>query len=160
MSKKISILLLLISLVTLSSCLKNEETYCNPPVVNIPEEEKTILDDFIFSNKIDADLHQSGFYYKISSEGDGTSPVYCSDIRVNYEGMLSDFATFDQGNDISFNLLDLIPGWALGIPLIKKNGIITLYLPPSMAYGSTGIPNKIPGNAITIFKIELLEVKK
>lgn len=154
------LMLIFISLITLNSCNKNEETYCNPPVVTVPEEEKSVLDDYIFTNKIDADLHHTGFYYKISSEGDGKSPTYCSNIRVNYEGMLSDNSTFDKGNDATFNVLDLIPGWAIGIPLIKEKGIVTLYLPPSMAYGATGIPNKIPGNAITIFKIELLKVLK
>ncbi len=160
MAKKILLFLLFANVVLLNSCLKKEQDNCIPPIVNIPEEEITTLHDFILTNKIDADYNHSGFYYKISSIGDGKESGYCSNIRVNYEGMLSDYETFDKGNDISFNLSDLIPGWTLGIPLIKENGIITLYLPPSMAYGSTGIPNKIPANAITIFKIELLDVKK
>ena len=64
---------------------------------------------------------------------------------------------FDSGNNVQFNLSGLIIGWQEGIPLIAPGGSITLYLPPSLAYGSTAV-GSIPANSILVFTIDLLAV--
>jgi len=78
-------------------------------------------------------------------------------VVVNYVGKLTNGTIFDSGNNVSFSLGGLITGWQEGIPLIAPGGSITLYLPPSLAYGSRAT-GSIPANSNLIFKIDLKSV--
>ena len=64
---------------------------------------------------------------------------------------------FDSGNGVSFGLNQLIVGWQEGIPLIAPGGSITLYLPPSLAYGAQA-QQGIPANSILVFQIDLIRI--
>ncbi len=124
-----------------------------------PANEITALENYLGQNNIVATKHPRGFYYKIDSLGTGDFiTTLCSTVKVLYKGSLTNGQVFDQtsGSARSFTLSNLIQGWQTGIPLIKKNGKIKLYLPPSLGYGSKGTGG-IPGNAILIFEIELVD---
>ena len=115
------------------------------------------LKQYIDTNKISATEDSRGFYYTIESPGSGAKPTVSSNVTVNYVGKLTNGNTFDSGKAVSFNLKDLIVGWQYGIPLIAPGGSITLYLPPTLAYGSQD-QNGIPANSVLIFKIDLIRV--
>ncbi len=140
------------------SCKKDEDGGCNITVAAAPAQETTTLQQYLDDNGIVAEQHEKGFFYIITDPGSGKQPDACSDVRVNYIGRLKNGDIFDQANNISFGLSGLIGGWQAGIPLIKAGGKISLYLPPSHGYGSQG-SSSVPPNAITIFTIDLLEVK-
>ena len=108
-----------------------------------------------------------GFYYKIDQAGSGTAPTISSKVTLFYKGYLTNGTVFDQtgtaanfesGNAVTFPLNQLIPGWQIGLPLIKPGGKITLYLPPTLGYGAYGAGSSIPGNAALIFEISLVAV--
>ena len=84
-------------------------------------------------------------------------PTVSSNVTVNYTGKLTNGNTFDSGKGVSFGLNQLITGWQYGIPLIAPGGSITLYLPPSLAYGSRATVD-IPANSVLIFTIDLVRV--
>jgi FKBP-type peptidyl-prolyl cis-trans isomerase FkpA len=147
-------------LTLLVSCAKEDGNFCDTPIINITEANATTLKEYVSEHFPNALLHSSGFYYTISADGKGKNPGECFNVVVNYEGLLTNGKVFDKASRASFNANDLIPGWKIGIPLIKEKGIITLILPPEHAYGSKGVQDIIPSNAITIFKIELLEILK
>ena len=115
------------------------------------------LDEYIKTNKISATADSRGFYYTIQAPGSGAKPTATSNVTVNYTGKLTNGNTFDSGKGVSFNLRDLITGWQYGIPLIAPGGSITLYLPPSLAYGSRATGD-IPANSVLIFTIDLIRV--
>ncbi|WP_460635333.1 FKBP-type peptidyl-prolyl cis-trans isomerase [Larkinella harenae] len=142
-----------------SSCLRNEQTPCDPaiPATKAPESEIAALKQYIETNKISAVADEHGFYYSIQNAGSGNKPTVCSSVTVNYVGKLTTGSTFDSGNGVSFGLNQLILGWQQGIPLIAPGGSITLYLPPSLAYGSQA-QSGIPANSILIFTIDLVQV--
>lgn len=107
-----------------------------------------------------------GFFYKITTSGAGTAPTLTSKVTLYYKGYLTSGKVFDQtgttanyeaGSPVTFTLNQLIPGWQLGLPLIKPGGKITLYLPASLGYGPYG-QGDIPGNAALIFEITLVSV--
>ena len=141
------------------SCQQAGDSACNPAPVTTeaPQAEVTALKQFIDTNKINATADSRGFYYTIKSPGSGTKPTVCSDVTVNYVGKLTNGNTFDSGNGVSFGLNQLIVGWQEGIPLVAAGGSITLYLPPSLAYGSAA-QDGIPANSILLFTIDLVRV--
>ncbi|MBO0933200.1 FKBP-type peptidyl-prolyl cis-trans isomerase [Fibrella aquatilis] len=143
-----------------TGCKQADQTPCNAATVTIkaPDTEIATLKKYIDDNKIAATADGRGFYYSIQSTGAGTKPTVCSTVTVNYSGKLTNNSTFDSGNGVTFGLSQLIIGWQEGIPLVAPGGSITLYLPPSLAYGSAA-QNGIPANSILIFKIDLLKVE-
>lgn len=132
---------------------------CTLPAVTTkaPQAETTALKQYLDANGIMATADERGFYYIIHSAGSGTKPTICSNVTVNYTGKLITGTTFDSANGISFDLNRLIVGWQEGIPLIAPGGSITLYLPPSLAYGSQA-QTGIPANSILVFRIDLVKV--
>ena len=144
------------------ACAKKNCDYKDDGVV-APVSEQTAVKHYLDSLGITATLHPRGFYYKINSGGSGGAPGECSQITVTYTGQLINGTIFDQ-QPASFvtQLSNLIDGWQLGVPLIQKGGEISLYIPPSLGYGSQSVNttnSTIPPYSILIFDIHLLDVQ-
>ncbi|UHG90749.1 FKBP-type peptidyl-prolyl cis-trans isomerase [Spirosoma oryzicola] len=148
-----------LSLIWLMSSCQSADGPCDATAVTIsaPQSETTALKQYIDSNHIKATADKRGFYYTIQSPGSGAKPTVCDNVTVNYKGQLTNGSTFDSGDDVSFGLNQLIVGWQEGIPLVAPGGSLTLYLPPSLAYGSQE-QSGIPANSILIFKIDLIKI--
>jgi FKBP-type peptidyl-prolyl cis-trans isomerase FkpA len=155
MKKLLLIVLSIVSIAT--SCRKEEDKRCPDVTVTAPASEVANLKAYLQTNNITAVEDPRGFFYTIDAAGSGTKPTACSGVIVNYVGRLTNGTTFDSGTNVSFNLGGLITGWQEGIPLIGTGGSITLYLPPSLAYGSRSA-GSIPPNSNLIFKIDLKAV--
>jgi FKBP-type peptidyl-prolyl cis-trans isomerase FkpA len=71
-----------------------------------------------------------------------------------------DGTVFDQTTTqpLNFPLGNVIVGWQIGVPLIKKGGKIRLLIPSGYGYGQGG-SGKIPSNAVLDFDIELVDVQ-
>ena len=140
-------------------CQPADKAPCTLTIVTTkaPQAESSTLKQYIEANHILATADARGFYYTIQSAGSGPKPTACSNVTVNYAGTLTNGKTFDSATGISFDLNQLIVGWQEGIPLLAPGGSITLYLPPSLAYGSQA-QNDIPANSILVFKIDLVQV--
>jgi FKBP-type peptidyl-prolyl cis-trans isomerase FkpA len=150
------LLLILLLPVFVFSCKKENDT-CPEVNAKAPDAEIAALRTFMTSNAITATEDARGFFYTIDIAGTGSKPTACSAVSVNYSGKLTNGTQFDTGTNVSFNLSQLIVGWQLGIPLVNAGGTITLYLPPSFAYGPNAV-NGIPANSILIFTVKLNQV--
>ncbi len=150
---------LLFLALTAASCQQAERSPCTQATITTkaPDEEIAALKQFIESGHIAAKADDRGFYYTIDAAGSGPKPTACSNVTVNYAGKLTNGKTFDSASGISFDLGQLIIGWQEGIPLLSPGGSVTLYLPPTLAYGSQE-QNGIPANSILVFKIDLIKV--
>jgi FKBP-type peptidyl-prolyl cis-trans isomerase len=51
----------------------------------------------------------------------------------------------------------VIPGWTEALQLMNEGSKYTLIIPPDLAYGPQG-NQRIPGNSVLLFEVELLEV--
>jgi FKBP-type peptidyl-prolyl cis-trans isomerase FklB len=106
----------------------------------------------------------SGVQYSISKTGPagGVSPKPEDEVRVNYEGGLTNGEVFDssyqRGQPEVFQLGGLIGAWVEALQLMKPGDEWMLYVPPEQGYGVEGSPPKIPPNSVLVFKIELLGV--
>ena len=146
--------LIFLFLAVLASCKKDSHKDCPPVTVTAPAPEVDSLRKYISSNSITATEDPRGFFYSISGAGSGDKPTTCNAVTVNYAGKFTNGTQFETANNVSFDLSYLITGWQEGIPLIATGGSITLYLPPSLAYGAAG-SGSIPPNSILIFDIDL-----
>jgi FKBP-type peptidyl-prolyl cis-trans isomerase FkpA len=152
---KRSVWVLFACVIATVSCKKKDN--CPEVTVTAPASEVTNLRAYIQANNINAVEDPRGFFYVITAAGTGDKPTPCSNVTVNYVGKLTSGSTFDAHNNASFNLGGLILGWQEGIPLVANGGSITLYLPPSLAYGSQA-QTGIPANSNLVFQIDVKAV--
>lgn len=151
------------------SCKKNEPMQCaySAPGSVATTAEISYLQNYITTNNINAIQHASGVFYTIVNPGMGSSPTVCSNITVKYVGNILGGGVFDSNTSVTgvkFELGRLILGWQRVLPILKTGGSITLYIPPSLGYGSTAINDNngnilIPANSYLKFDIELLDVQ-
>lgn len=97
--------------------------------------------------------------------GGGVEAKSGSHVYVDYIGTLEDGTKFDSSYDrgvpIDFVLGSgrVIPGWEKGIEGMRVGGTRKLVIPPSMAYGESGIGGVIPPNATLLFEVKLVDIK-
>ena len=162
--KSILVSFIILSTVFISCSKDNTCNQADSPVV-APAGEVANVEAYLTSAGITgAQKHPSGFYYKITQQGTGAAVVnLCSVVFVKYSGRLTNGTYFDPTTpgtmrSTSFELGGVIDGWQKGIPLISSGGKITLYIPPSLGYGSNA-NGSIPANSILIFDVELVSVQ-
>jgi FKBP-type peptidyl-prolyl cis-trans isomerase FkpA len=155
-------LLFFVSLVMLfASCEKSkDQTNCTANNTGVPTAaEIASVQAYLTSKSITATQDPGGFFYIITAPGTGATPSLSSKVTVKYAGSLENGTVFDQNTTgATFTLSGLILGWQRGLPLIKKGGSITLFLPPSLGYGCSSA-GAIPPGSNLIFTIELVDVQ-
>uniref|UniRef100_A0A3P9HJC3 peptidylprolyl isomerase n=1 Tax=Oryzias latipes TaxID=8090 RepID=A0A3P9HJC3_ORYLA len=101
--------------------------------------------------------------------GEGKAVETGDSLEVVYTGWLLQNQAIGQMFDTNQNkdkLLRLrigagkvIKGWEDGMLGLKKAGRRLIVIPPCLAYGSKGVPNRVPANSTLIFEVELRRVK-
>ena len=104
----------------------------------------------------------SGLMYIDAVVGEGASPASSSQrVTVHYTGWLTNGSKFDssvdRGQPATFGLNRVIPGWTEGVGSMNVGGTRWLIIPADLAYGERGRPS-IPGGAMLVFKVELLDL--
>ncbi|MFO7719069.1 MAG: FKBP-type peptidyl-prolyl cis-trans isomerase [Gillisia sp.] len=124
--------------------------------ISLNDEE---IQNYLTVNNLQAEKSASGLYYIIDSEGEGVQPTTTNQVRVAYKGYFTNGTVFDQSpsEGISFNLQQVIKGWTEGITYFNEGGSGMLFVPSHLGYGSQNYRG-IPGGAVLIFEINLLEV--
>lgn len=160
----------IIALVVFASCSKKENKcgYTTSTIV-APAAEQQALQDSLTALGIHATPAPAGFFYNINQPGSGPSVTnLCSTISVFYRAGFLNGKGFDStasGTPAVFQLGQVIPGWQKAIPLIAKTGDITLYIPPSLAYGAKDVtdPNTgkvvIPANSNLVFRVIIADIQ-
>ena len=176
MLKKIFSVLVIASLVITSCAKKSGTCFYSESKIIAPVAEIDSLRAILKDSGITAIQNTAGFFYTINQPGSGTSVMnLCSNVTVTYKGTFFNGKAFDatridstvtppQPVAVTIPLGQLIVGWQKGIPLIKKDGDITLYLPPSLAYGSVPVTDRygniiVPANSYLKFKIHLYDIQ-
>ena len=146
----------------MAACVKsgtNTSVNCDAVTLTAPASEVATLRAYLDTNNIIVTEDSRGFFYHIDSVGSGAKPGICNAVIVDYAGYLLNGATsFGQGSNATFNLNALIIGWQEAIPLMAAGSRMSLYLPPSLAYGSQGSGTTIPPDAYLRFTIALKSV--
>lgn len=132
-----------------------------------PQLSKTLEagSQFLVNNKKRAGVKTtaSGLQYEILVPGSGPKPSATDTVTVNYMGTLTDGTEFDnsykRGQPISFPLDGVIRGWTEGLQLMPVGSKYKFYIPHELGYGLNG-QGPIPGGAVLVFEVELLNIKK
>jgi FKBP-type peptidyl-prolyl cis-trans isomerase FklB len=107
---------------------------------------------------------KSGLQYKIIKAGTGASPKAEDTVVTHYRGNLINGQVFDssytRGQPATFPVSGVIKGWTEALQKMKVGGKWQLFIPSDLAYGDHGAGQVIGPNAVLIFEIELLEIKK
>jgi FK506-binding nuclear protein len=95
--------------------------------------------------------------------GTGKKALSGKRIKVQYVGRLkSNNKVFDasRGKPFAFRLgrAEVIRGWDIGCEGMQVGGKRILTIPPEKAYGRSGAPPTIPGNATLVFEVTLQDV--
>lgn len=129
------------------------------------EENLQSSRDYLKENKNQDGIQTtpSGLQYKVITQGEGKQPTSHSRVKCHYEGRLINGQVFDssykRGEPAEFSLNQVIPGWTEGLQLMKVGSKYEFHIPPALGYGKVGVPGHIPGNAVLIFTVELLDVE-
>ncbi|MDF1698539.1 MAG: FKBP-type peptidyl-prolyl cis-trans isomerase, partial [Saprospiraceae bacterium] len=115
------------------------------------------VNEYIAENNLETEELEKGVHIAVQEPGSDNKPSPESIITVNYTGKLTNELIFDQGENVTFLLGDLIEGWRIGLSEIGEGGTCTLVLPSEVGYGSSGTGG-IPPNSALVFEIELVEV--
>jgi FKBP-type peptidyl-prolyl cis-trans isomerase FkpA len=143
------------------SCVKSTTGYTTPTCDNIdPAKDSAQLVHFA-ADSILLTRDTTGLYFQILDSGSGPIPSANSTLEVTYTGMLMDKTVFASENNSylqGLQLGQLIPGWQIGLPKIRKGGHIKLLIPSAYAYGCQGSGTVIPPNAPVYFDVYLIDV--
>ncbi len=101
-----------------------------------------------------------GVEHFVIAEGEGVSPGEDWRVTVRYTGWLEDGCIFGttylSGQDASFFVAGVIPGWREAMQEMKIGERRRIKIAPELAYGAAGSPPRIPPNATLIFDISLM----
>jgi FKBP-type peptidyl-prolyl cis-trans isomerase FkpA len=160
---------LIVSFFIIPGCVKRDTKcpYTDSQAV-APTAEVDSLKKILQDSGVVATQHPSGFFYKINSNGAGPGVTnLCSNLTVTYKGSLFNGHVFDStgtGKVATFQLGQVIVAWQKGVPLISKDGDMTLYIPPSLGFGPAARMDSqgnvlIPGNSYLIFNVHVVEIQ-
>ncbi len=167
--KKVFTVLVIASVFVIAGCAKGD-TKCNytdvtvtPPAAEIDSLRQTLEDSSIIATEASA-----GFFYKINNAGSGTGIAnLCTTLTVTYRGTFFSGQVFDStaaGSTATLQLGQVILGWQKALPLISKGGDMTLYIPPTLAYGSNAVKDNsgnvvIPAKSYLIFDVHIVDIQ-
>lgn len=104
----------------------------------------------------------SGLQYEIINKGSGAVPKITDTVSAHYRGTLLNGDEFDnsykRGEPLTIPVSGVIRGWTEALQLMPVGSKWKLYIPSDLAYGDRGAGGVIPGGAILIFEIELLDI--
>jgi len=105
---------------------------------------------------------KSGLQYKVvRTNPEGKKPGPSTSCRCDYRGILTDGTEFDstysRGESCVLSPDAVVPGWSEALQMMREGEKWEIILPSHLAYGDRGA-GPIPGGAVLIFELELLEV--
>lgn len=130
-------------------------------------KNKELGDAFLAENKARDGVVTlpSGLQYRILKGGDGPLPTADDTVACHYRGTLIDGKEFDSSYARSkpaiLPVKRLIKGWSEALLLMPVGSKWQLFVPPSLAYGTLGVPRGLVGpNATLVFEVDLLSIPK
>ncbi len=129
------------------------------------DKNKADCSSFLEQNKKRPGVYTtaSGLQYEIIKADSGSKPGPLDSVTCHYRGTLLNGNEFDnsynRGEPVTFALNGVIRGWTEALQLMPKGSKWKLYIPSELGYGENGMGQDIPGGALLLFEVELLDIK-
>jgi FKBP-type peptidyl-prolyl cis-trans isomerase FklB len=68
-------------------------------------------------------------------------------------------SSYKRGAPLTFAPNQVIKGWTEALQLMEEGAKWELYIPSELGYGDNGAGGAIPGGAVLIFTLELMEIQ-
>ncbi len=126
---------------------------------------RSLGEEFLANNGIRESIKttDSGLQYEIFKKGTGAKPNLIDSVLIHFTGKLItgiDFeSTIPSQKPLKVNLLDVIPGWAEGLQLMREGAKYRFFIPYQLAYGEKGNAAVEP-YSVVVYDIELIKVYK
>ena len=132
---------------------------CNTYSEDQLKDFDTTIKTFLNQKKIECIASESGLYFKIEEQGEGTR-IHAKDrISFTYKGTLIDGNVFDEQTEpVTFAVIELIGAWKEIVLKLNEGGKAFLVAPPQLGYGSRSL-NKIPPNSILVYTLKVHRVE-
>lgn len=122
-------------------------------------EAETFLKDNAAKDGIVAISDKLQIEYTSSDSESGASPVSGDTVIVNYTLKDLDGTVLDQGENVSFSLDGVIPGFRDAILSMSVGQSAVAYIHPELGYGELGA-GSIEPNKLLIFSIDLIGIEQ
>jgi len=156
---------------------------CNPPVQEQEESgNNQVTEKFIRANQYMQQRHQdhitaflervgwkaevspSGLWIVVDKPGEGRRIGENMRITYTFESTLLDGtpcyqATLEQPKQITIGTGGVESGVEQGLQLLSEGAEAIFLIPPHLAHGNFGDREKIPGNSVLIYRIQVLKVE-
>ena len=156
---------------------------CNPPVQEQEESgNNQVTEQFIRSNQYMQQRHQdhisaflervgwkaevspSGLWIVVDKPGEGRRIGENMRITYTFESTLLDGtpcyqATLEEPKQITIGTGGVESGVEQGLQLLSEGAEGIFLIPPHLAHGNFGDREKIPGNSVLIYRIQVLKVE-
>lgn len=131
------------------------------------KSKSTIVEgeQFLAKNKLRPEVKTtaSGLQYEILKQGTGERMAATDTFVCHYRGTLINGTEFDasynRGQPLTMPANQVIAGWTEALQLMPVGSKYKIYIPYQLGYGTMG-QGQIPGGAVLIFEMELLDFKK
>lgn len=157
---------------------------CDPPVQQEQESETNqVSEQFIRANQYMQQRHQdqisaflervgwpaeqtpSGLWIVREKPGEGERIGENSQVTFSFESTLLDGtpcyrATVDNPKVITIGKGGVESGVEQGLKLLKEGAEAIFLIPPHLAHGNFGDREKIPGNSVLIYRVQVLKVEQ
>jgi len=106
-----------------------------------------------------------GILWKTTRQGTGEKIGRGGMASVHYTGMFSDGRTFDSSSlrgkpiELEVGTGQVIQGWDLTLPDMRKGEKRVIAIPPALAYGDSGAGKVIPPGSWLVFEMEIVDFK-
>ena len=100
----------------------------------------------------------TGVVRRLLSPGTGPSPGPRDQVRVRHEGRLTTGALVTSRKPEVVDVATAIPCLKQTLPTMKVGEKVRLTCPAAQAFGEAGAPPRVPGHAVIISTLELLEI--
>lgn len=138
------------------SCDSDEDPIISKDYTVINEQE---IESYIAANDISAGRTDSGLYYYVEEEGEGTEITASSDVTIRFKSYFTDGSILDEvdGYGYPFNVQQQIIGLREGLQMFREGGSGMLIVPSHLAFGSDDY-REVPGGSVLIFEIEVIDI--
>ena len=160
-------LLLVITVVSFTSCAEDEREQFYFDAVAQKEKDEKAIRQYFRDNNVDTtavERSETGLYYLEVTEGTGEQVQLKDTVTVHYIGRFTNNlkfdSSYDRGRPATFIVRPttlteegVIDGWVEGLQKMRIGGEGFLYIPSHLAYGPYS--RNVPPNSVLVFNVEV-----